>query len=331
MNELAGKRVLLFVPYTFNYQNIICDKIKSMGAECYLYNVRSIDSAIEKALIKYNPHLFKKKTTSYFNSIIEKHCKEAFDYILFVKCDMPTCEDIKRIRKAFPSAKVCLHLWDSVKNIPHILGKVSLFDRITSFDPDDCKRYKGFILRPLFYADEFMRTEGVQDYKYDISFCGTIHSDRYKILSAIKEKCEEADLKYFGFHYLQSKFVYYIFRFCKSEFRKTTKSFFSFEKMSSAEVARVVNESRCVIDIQHPRQTGLTMRTIEMVGMNKKIITTNQDIVNYEFYRPNNVCVIDRKKPIIDSQFFSLPYERLPREIYDKYSIEAWIIEVFGI
>lgn len=35
---LKDKRVLLFIPYTFNYQDIILEKIKQLGAEVYLYD-----------------------------------------------------------------------------------------------------------------------------------------------------------------------------------------------------------------------------------------------------------------------------------------------------
>ena len=62
--------------------------------------------------------------------------------------------------------------------------------------------------------------------------------------------------------------------------------------------------------------------------MKRKFITTNKDIVNYDFYNSNNILVIDRKNPIIDFDFLMTPYEELDENIYYKYSLENWILEV---
>ena len=92
----------------------------------------------------------------------------------------------------------------------------------------------------------------------------------------------------------------------------------------------IEDTSKVILDIQHPAQTGLTMRTIEMIGLKKKIITTNQDIVHYDFYRPENIQVIDRKNAIIDKTFFDKEYVEISRSIYEKYSIRNWVLEILG-
>lgn len=330
-SPLNGKRILLFAVYTFNYQNIICDKLKELGAEVFLYDERSVSSAYEKALLKINPYIFKNKTKRYYSEILKKHEGEQFDYILFIKCDMPDQSVLREIKIAFPDAKLCLHVWDSIENIPHILEKVDLFDHCTSFDRKDSEDYSTFKFRPLFFADEFRKTHEVDQYKYDVSFCGTIHSDRYRILKSISKQCESNNMKYFGFHYLQSKFVYYIYKIFKREYRNNRISDFDFVKKTSIEVSQIIEASRCVIDIHHPRQTGLTMRTIEMLGMKKKLITTNLDIENYDFYNTNNICIIDRKNPVLEESFFNKPYIDINKEILEKYSLKSWIYDVLGI
>ena len=72
------------------------------------------------------------------------------------------------------------------------------------------------------------------------------------------------------------------------------------------------------------------MRTIEMIGMNKKIITTNQTIKEYDFYNPNNICVIDRNNININTNFFDAQYEPLSDQIYIKYSLEQWIKDILS-
>ena len=100
--------------------------------------------------------------------------------------------------------------------------------------------------------------------------------------------------------------------------------------MSSNEIADVVEQSKIILDIQHPKQTGLTMRTIEMIGMNKKIMTTNETIKEYDFYNPNNIFVIDRNNIKLDTDFFDKQYVPIQKETYEKYSLEQWIKDVLS-
>ena len=89
-------------------------------------------------------------------------------------------------------------------------------------------------------------------------------------------------------------------------------------------------DSKCIVDVENPGQHGLTMRSIETLGLRRKFITTNADIINYDFYNPNNILVIDRKNPIVNMSFFDKAYEELPKEIYEKYSLRSWIINVLN-
>ena len=39
-----------------------------------------------------------------------------------------------------------------------------------------------------------------------------------------------------------------------------------------------------VLDSAQDGQLGLTIRVLEAIGAKKKIITTNEDVINYDFY-----------------------------------------------
>ena len=90
----------------------------------------------------------------------------------------------------------------------------------------------------------------------------------------------------------------------------------------------IYSKSRCVVDVEDPGQHGLTMRSIEVVGLKRKLITTNKDIVNYDFYNTNNIFVLDRNNPVVDETFIDMPYKELDPEIYDKYSLKRWICSI---
>ena len=66
-----------------------------------------------------------------------------------------------------------------------------------------------------------------------------------------------------------------------------------------------------------------------MIGMKKKIITTNRDIVNYDIYDPQNILVISREDVNIPTLFFKSAYKELNEQIYKKYHIKSWIKDIF--
>lgn len=331
MTSIRGKKVLFFSPAFFNYENIIVKKMREMGAQADMYDVRSVVSPVSRAILKIFPNIFKRKTEKYYEKIIGQNRGKDYDFILFVKCDMTPISILQRMRVEYPNAKICLNLWDSVENIPGIIEKFKYFDTLHSFDLNDCERYPDLKFRPLFFSDQFRKKEKQNnEYKYDISFIGTIHSDRYAVIKKIQKIISEQGLKGYWFLYLQSKFIYWFYRAIKSEFKGIKKATFSFDKMSSTDIAKVVDASKIILDIQHPRQTGLTMRTIEMVGMNKKIITTNESIKNYDFYDPQNINVINRKNVELDLEFLNSSYKPISIEIYEKYSLKNWILEVLN-
>ena len=138
---IAGKRILFFAPAFFGYENKVRDKMISLGASVDAYDVRSVTKAYERALLKIDPYLFKKKTENYYTDILDSIRSREYDYVLFVKCDMPTEKVLTMYRSAFKNAKFCLHMWDSVKNIPHVVDKFRFFDYISSFDRFDSEQY----------------------------------------------------------------------------------------------------------------------------------------------------------------------------------------------
>ncbi|MDF2613500.1 MAG: capsular biosynthesis protein CpsH [Clostridia bacterium] len=330
--KLNGRRILFFAPAFFGYEGKIVDKMTELGAMVDFFDERSIKSSYEKALLKINPQIFHKKTTDYYNKIIEEIANFDYDYVFIIKCEMMPIEIIKRLKSLFSKATFCLYLYDSLNNIKGINEKLDYFDRVLSFDMEDTSRGSKMIFRPLFFIDDYKRNFIKQgDYKFDVSFIGTIHSDRYKVIKAIKNVAKKNQYKFYFYCYLQSKFMYYFYKLTKREFSGAKKEDFQFAKIHSFEIAEVIDKTKVVLDVQHPKQTGLTMRTIEMIGMHKKLITTNQSIKKYDFYNPENIAVIDRNAIKIPEDFLDNPYQVIQEEIYNKYSLESWIIEVLGV
>ena len=331
-NELLkGKKILFFAPAFFNYENVIKEKMEQMGAVVYLYDERTVKSAFLRALNKIVPIWFHSHSHKYFQQIINKHNDEDFDYIFVIKSDMVPIKTLKELKASFCNATLILYLYDSIKDIPGIEKQFDYYDRILTFDRADSIKNKRLVHRPLFFGDDYLATGQEKEYTYDIAFIGTIHSDRFRILKQIAQQATSLNMKAYWFFFLQAKFMFYVFWATKWEYKSRDKHFFTTTKMSGHEIASIVDKTRVIIDIESPGQIGLTMRTIEMLGLKKKLITTNPDVVHYDFYHPNNICVIDRNKPTLDVDFVKKTYCDIDKTIYQRYHICSWITDVFNV
>ena len=329
MKDLQGKRVLLFSSVLFHYHDQIKSAIEDLGARVHLYDERNDPSSMQKIMIRKARFLVKRSILNYYSNVAETEKSFDPDYVLFVSPEAVTLDSLKVLKAAFPRSVFILYMWDSVKNKRNegILGQ---FDRMYSFDSEDCRRY-GMTFRPLFYSPDFTRSEDRPDYEYDVSFIGTVHSDRARILLQVKDFCDAQGLKYYFYLYIPGKLLYVLRMLTDRFLRKWDKKYIHINTIGKDEVARISAKTRCIIDINHPAQTGLTMRTIEMLGLGRKIATTNINIRSYDFYRPENQIVLDRKNLDISREMILKDYMRVPDEIYERYSVQYWAKEIFGL
>jgi spore maturation protein CgeB len=157
-----------------------------------------------------------------------------------------------------------------------------------------------------------------------------MHSDRYEVISQLQRQLND-DINSYWYLYLQAPWVYWAYRAVKPAMRHAQKKDFQFEPVEKAKVQEIFARSQAIVDIEHPGQRGLTMRTFETMGSNKKLITTNMNVLEYDFFREENICVIGRKNPRIPASFWDTSYQPLLPEIYQKYSLAGWLNEVLDL
>ena len=107
------------------------------------------------------------------------------------------------------------------------------------------------------------------------------------------------------------------------------------EYLSLLDSIERTRQSKVVLDICKGHHIGLSFRFFECLASETKIITNNKDIVNYDFYNPNNILVIDFEKDMLDKStfdsFLALPYQSVDKEILNKYDVKNWINYLFKI
>ena len=329
MKDLKGKKVLLFTSVLFNYHIQIKNTIEELGAQVHLYDERNDPSSLQKILIRKARFLMNGRTKAFYSAVAEKEKEFDPDYVLFVSPEAVTREALQILRSKFTGSTFILYMWDSVKN-KRIEGILDQFDYMYTFDSGDAKQY-GMTFRPLFFSPDFSAETAAPEYEYDVSFIGTVHSDRAKILLAVKDFCDEQGLSYYFYLFIPGKLLYTLRMLTDKYLRKWDKKYIHTSSIGKDEVAEISAKTRCIIDINHPGQTGLTMRTIEMLGLGRKLATTNTHVREYDFYRPEDQIVLDRNDLKLSKDMILSDYLQIPDEIYRKYSAQYWAKEVFGL
>lgn len=98
--------------------------------------------------------------------------------------------------------------------------------------------------------------------------------------------------------------------------------------MSYEEYINTLSKSACTLEILHDNQNNITTRAIEVLGTDTKLITTSKAIKQLDFYRPNNIFIIDDINNInfkLLEYWMKIPYEKIDKNLLDSYSIDNWI------
>lgn len=326
----AQKRsVLMICASFFGYDKRICRALQDEGYEVDLVDEKPNSSFVAKACIRYNVRLYRPAIRKYYEEIIGRNRQKKYDYILVVKGEAVNEEIIGLLRQAYPDAGFVLYLWDSVANIPDCEKRMKLYDRVLTFDPADAEKY-GIPHVAIPYGEEHINCQRVGHFEYDVAFVGTAHSVRPRVVKQIQQQCLENGRKCFVYFYSPHILVYLLNKLTNRDYRWIKKNEVHFQALPPEEVCRVYNVSKCVLDIEHPKQQGATTRPVEMLPMQKKIITTNSHVRDFPFFNTNNYHIIDRNDPRIDASFFDTQYIPVDEEIVKQYSPSCFVKILMG-
>ena len=307
--------ILFLCPSSYSYDIIINELKRHNNVYWYEDGIKS--NLFFKLLSRIN----KKILTNFFNIKWQKMCKHISSkninkVILIFGALYITEKNIILLKKSCPKAEFIYYAWDSFKNFPKPLNFISLFDRKYSFDKSDCDKYNIKFL-PLFYS---MKRQ-ILTPQYDVSLIMTISKKKIEDLNFVESLLPKE---------VKRNFIIYIGSFLnifkvlkKIEFKIKLKNLI-IRRLSSKKCNSVFLNSKVTIDIPLKGQNGLTQRTFDALYLERKIITTNKNIIKYDFYCPDNIFVVDKNTSYIPSEFFKVPFN-LNYKISEKYSLETWI------
>lgn len=326
-------KLLLIMPRFFNYPEVITDELKEMGYEVDFWDDRPSTNALVKAAIRINKNIIYKYIERYFNEIMKTVRTKKYDIVFLISGQSLSFSEsmISELKSCQSKAKFVLYQWDSQENFSYIKSIQKYFDECYSFDKRDVKETPNLRFLPLFYSKMYEKIgeKNSDDYKYDFCFVGTAHPKKYKFIKKMSEQLKSIYPKQYIYFFFPSRIVYFYRKIRNKELHKAKYNEFNFQPLKGEKMNEIYEKSRCVLDSAQDGQIGLTIRVIEALGAKKKLITTNEDIVNYDFYCPENIYLYNGKFDL-DNIFFKSKYKRIDNVIYERYSLRNWLKEVIG-
>lgn len=150
-------------------------------------------------------------------------------------------------------------------------------DLIITTDRKDSEKYN-IAFFPLFYSNNSLNK--FREVKYDIFFVGR-DKGRKKLVKGIKSEAEKNGLTTY-------------FRLREGISGTTGRgSWISYEDILDS-----IDQSNCLLEILQENQSGISLRTMEAVIFNKKLLTNNKDIIHYSFYDKRFIQVFSEIKDI---------------------------------
>lgn len=312
---------ILFVGIGFyDYEKAICDVMRTQGATVDYVN--STQNTLLWRIIRkvgLTGIAGKLKAKYRKNNIIRSGTNHTIVFV--IKGQELTQSDIDMLHRLNPKARFVLYLWDSL--IRHDNSELLLtnFSEIWSFDRVDCQQYPNLKFRPLFYRTK----SNTVDKQYDMSFIGLLHSDRLNIVRRLRSMLDEKRETYFFKLYI-SKFNYWIERYIHRTLTAQDRQIITTSRIGYEQFRQVTSSSKTVLDISHPLQSGLTIRTLEVLAAGCHLLTTNQDICFYKQIDSGCYTLFDRENPVLPQTMNPYPCN----SIDDYFGIEYFVTEILA-
>ncbi|MGL5125505.1 MAG: hypothetical protein ACRC6U_05885 [Fusobacteriaceae bacterium] len=324
MEDKKDKKILYYVDSIEGYKETLGDeldrvfeKVKYIGGSFPQKIGRSKRFKILRELRKFPffKNIFEKKKKQYIKNILKDI--NGYDYFLVVGLGEFSVFFMELLKVQNPKIKMIIFLWDKIEYLPKDFN-LKGFDDIFSFDKDDCEQY-GYKFRESFYIN----TENtIPEKQIDFYYLGALReTKRYDKILKLKDYLELNSLSY--------NIKLFVDNSTKKD--ELDEMLITKERVNYLSNIKYIKKSKVLLEINYKNQKGLTLRSMESILGKTKLITDNKDIVNYDFYKKQNIYIVEDIQQIkyIPLSFFKTSYEDLEKNIVKKYSCRGFLEEVF--
>lgn len=327
------ENILLIAPTYFYFAEAIKVEMERRGYSVIAYSDRPSNNKFIKSLIRINRKLAVPTTSAYITKILASVSSLELSKVIVILGQAFTPKMIQRLKNAHQEAEFVYYIWDPVEHHPYSPKLFDLFDRAYTFEKKDLVRSPKLQFINNFFVDDYRELSHQRvPQKYKYSYIGTAYPTKVDGITKLREHLPDHLGDSFLYLYLPSKNLRRVFS-CKNKgYSKGLSSIgIHYQPLPKQEVLKVFNETEIILDFPREAQEGLTMRTLDCQAAKKKLITTNPDIVNYDFYNPQNIYYFDGEHIDLDNVFFKeKDFVPVPEEILEKYSIRSFVSILLG-
>ena len=325
-------KVLLISPEFFNYSQIIKRALEEKGFIVDWYSDRNGVSFFKKAILRVKKSLANNSIKKYLDKILKETSATAYDYVFVINGEVITANFIEKMRRNQPQAKFVLYMWDALANFKDSELIAPLFDDCYSFDISDCTKNKLFKFLPLFYYNKNAKEDFAKSEKiYDYACIATVKPGKIQYLNRIFSQLDSKFSASYKYLFLQSRLVYFYYKLkYKEEFKGTKMSSFKYKRLSPEKCECITRQSRFIVDIPMKNQNGLTIRTFETLSRGQKLLTSNTNITQYDFYSKEIIYLYSKGEIDFKSDFFKKDVVETS-VVFEKYFIGEWLNRILGL
>ncbi|WP_323441933.1 hypothetical protein [Anaeromusa sp.] len=199
-----------------------------------------------------------------------------------------------------------------------------------SFDQGDCAR-EGMKHNVFCYDHVFLDARNKEAFEasrlskvtaYDAFFIGVDKSRLDRLLALQQLLCQQ--------NYTTKFILRKAARGSYANLSPQAKEILVDQDIVYSEIINYISQSKCIVELQDPGQSGLTLRAMEALFFRKKLLTDNPEIRNCEFYRQENIFIWGQDEERRLADFLHTPYQEVPAEVSLRYTWEAWLDRFFA-
>lgn len=323
MRDIKGKNILFIAPKFYGYEKHIVNILENNGANVFYYEERPTFCIyrflhlVQKININVN-WIYKIFLKNLYNKI---SCRK-YELFILIKGEIIDPWFVNEVKQNLNiNGKCVYYTWDSLANNLNTKKIFGLFDEAYTFDRIDSLNNFGIKFLPLFYINSYSLGNKSDRKIFDISMIASFQITRYKIVSFFINSQLNCFFK------LYYPFINFIkFYISDVNIRNNFWRYIIFHPMPDSDIVNIYSLSKAVLDVQHYFQSGLTMRTIECMANRTKLVTTNKDIVNYDFYKSKNIFILDLNHLVLPPKdWLNSDFDDIDQGVLLKYSLENWL------
>jgi len=230
-------------------------------------------------------------------------------------------KDLRIVRKYLRSRRIAIFTWNPVmdhQQAPWLrrlhIRQLKRLGRVSTFDPGDAQRHGLALVNQVYRRVDTLR-EAVPA-EVDIYFLGK-DKGRFPLLASLGAQWRALGLRLRlvvieepGDVHPPGGAV---------ELRR--------EALTYRENITQINRSRCLLELTQANQTGLTIRCLEALFFDRKLITQNPGVRALPFYSPQRFFVLDQDDPARLADFLAAPLPPLDPAALAPYAFDGWVLQ----